>query len=393
MRILFLNGRFPQVSQTFVLNQIDYALEAGHEVDVFCAQLVRGIGHEIIARHDLYRRFIYGLPPDLRNLGRLAQSVGRDPGRALRSVGKLVTGRTGPVEVLAALQLDQAPDVIVANFGPNGIVGAKLKRHYFPGAKLVTIFHGHDVSSYPKAHGWQRYRAIAPQIDLALCVAELWAAELRREAGIPAEVHYLGIPLDALPRRVPRSGEAFQILFAGRMVEKKGTEYLVYAVRELLARGHRVRARLIGDGPLVPELQRLAGQLGIASQVTFDGAQSHTEVLAAMAAADCLVAPSVTAANGDSEGIPVTIMEAMGCGLPVVSTYHAGIPELVENAVSGLLAPERDVDALRGHIEALIQSPELGQRIATAARMVIETRFDASIQNAKLFARMEALVR
>lgn len=391
MRILFLNGRFPQVSQTFVLDQIDYALKAGHEVDIFCAQLTPGIQHQIIAQHALYDRFIYGLPPDPRNLGRLAASALKHPARTLRAMGKLASG-AGPVAVLAALQLDHAPDVIIANFGPNGIVGAALKRHFYPDAKLVTIFHGHDVSSYPKEHGWEPYRAIADTIDLALCVANVWAEEVRQKAGIAAEVHYLGIPLQNLPPRATREDGPFRLLFVGRMIEKKGVEYLLEAIRQLADAGYNVSAGLIGDGPLLAHLKQTAASLGIAGRVTFAGAQTHEAVLQAMARADCLVAPSITATNGDSEGIPVTIMEAMASGLPVVSTVHAGIPELIENGVSGLLAPERDAGALRTCIEHLIHNRGATE-MAQAARTVIESRFDAAKQNARLFARIEALGR
>jgi colanic acid/amylovoran biosynthesis glycosyltransferase len=391
MRILFLNGRFPQVSQTFVLNQIDYALTAEYDVDIFCAKLVPGIEHDVISRHDLYRRFLYGLPVDGRNFGRLATAALRDPAGTLGSASGLLTKRVGPVETLASMQVRHAPDVIVANFGPNGIVGAALKQHFFPQAKLVTIFHGHDVSSYPKKHGWAPYRALAPMIDLPLSVARVWAEELRQNAGIAAEVHYLGIPLNALPSRTETGDRPFELLFVGRMVEKKGGEQLLRAVRGLVGAGRDVRTRLLGDGPLLADLKRLAESLGLSDRVAFDGVKRHDEVLAAMASADCLVAPSVTAANGDSEGIPVTIMEAMAVGLPVVSTFHAGIPELVENGVSGLLAPERDVMTLQRQVEALIASPEASRRMATAARRVIENRFDAAVQNARLFARLERL--
>lgn len=313
--------------------------------------------------------------------------------RAVRSAAGLATRRVGPVEALAAMQLKHAPEVMVANFGPNGIVGAALKRHYFPDAKLVTIFHGHDVSSFPREHGWGPYRAIADAIDLPLCVARVWADELREKAGIGARVHNLGIPLHDIPSRPPRQNRPFQLLFVGRMIEKKGVEYLLRAIKLLADGGLDVGARLIGDGPLLPHLEATATSLGLASRVKFEGAQGHGIVLAAMAVADCLVAPSVTAANGDSEGIPVTIMEAMACGLPVVSTVHAGIPELIETGVSGLLAAERDAEALRAHIKALAASPELVRGIAARARTVIEARFDATKQNARLFAMMDDLRR
>jgi colanic acid/amylovoran biosynthesis glycosyltransferase len=100
---------------------------------------------------------------------------------------------------------------------------------------------------------------------------------------------------------------------------------------------------------------------------------------------DCLALPSVTAADGDQEGIPVTLMEAMACGLPVVSTYHSGIPELVTDGETGLLVPERDVAALAGAIERLMTEEGLARRLADRARRFVAAEFNADIQNPALF--------
>ncbi len=95
--------------------------------------------------------------------------------------------------------------------------------------------------------------------------------------------------------------------------------------------------------------------------------------------------PSVTAADGDQEGIPVTLMEAMAAGLPVVSTYHSGIPELVTDNETGLLVPERDAAALADAIERLMIEPGLGERLAENARRFVAVNFNASVQNKVLF--------
>ena len=104
-----------------------------------------------------------------------------------------------------------------------------------------------------------------------------------------------------------------------------------------------------------------------------------------MAEADCLALPSVTAADGDQEGIPVTLMEAMATGRPVVSTYHSGIPELIADDDTGLLVPERDAEALAAAIERLMTEPALGPRLAARAREFVAAEFNAAIQNRALF--------
>jgi colanic acid/amylovoran biosynthesis glycosyltransferase len=132
----------------------------------------------------------------------------------------------------------------------------------------------------------------------------------------------------------------------------------------------------VGDGPLAGELRHRIEELGIASQVCILGWKSHPEIVEIMEASHVLLAPSITADDGDEEGIPNVIKEAMAIGLPVVSTWHAGIPELVTDGVSGFLVPERDVSALADKIIALHDHPESWTELARAGRHKIEAEFE-----------------
>src|SRR5207253_10169038 len=132
-----------------------------------------------------------------------------------------------------------------------------------------------------------------------------------------------------------------------RLVPKKGIEYAIRAVAkvvpQLAADGRRVQYQIVGDGQLRDSLVQLTEQLGLDQSVTFLGWKTHAEVAALIAEADALLAPSITADDGDKEGNPVSIMEALAVGRPVFSTFHSAIPEIVRDGVNGFLVAERDV--------------------------------------------------
>jgi colanic acid/amylovoran biosynthesis glycosyltransferase len=290
-------------------------------------------------------------------------------------------------DLVCALQIDRAPDVIVANFGQNGIVAARIKQAFFPEARLAVIFHGYDLSAYVAAHGWEGYRRAAPAIDIAIAVNRPWASLLAANVPLRAiAIHHLGVDLARIPAR-DRTGRGgrFAVLFVGRMVEKKGLRVLLAAIAALRAQGRDLEVQAIGDGPEEIALRAEASAAGLDGSVTFHGSQPHDVVLRMMNRCDCLALPSVTAANGDQEGIPVTLMEAMAAGLPVVSTYHSGIPELVTDGETGLLVPERDADALAGAIGRVMTEIGLADRLAANARRFVAAEFNAAIQNRRLF--------
>jgi colanic acid/amylovoran biosynthesis glycosyltransferase len=225
-------------------------------------------------------------------------------------------------------------------------------------------------------------------VDLALTVNALFAERLRRHGEFSnVEVLHLGVDLSACPRRAPHQDDAFALLFVGRLIEKKGAQVLLRAVSQL--RDMPWRLHVIGEGPLRDALIAEARALGIASRVVFYGARDHEFALRMMASCDCFVLPSVTALDGDMEGIPVSLMEAMGIGIPVVSTFHSGIPELITDGVHGRLVPERNVDALAQAIREVRTDPA---RYVEAARARIVREFAMQTQYDRLFARLERLV-
>jgi len=185
----------------------------------------------------------------------------------------------------------------------------------------------------------------------------------------------------------------FHIVVAARLVEKKGHTYLFEAVRLLNIRNVPVSVDLAGDGPLREDLIHKAMALGLTKQVTFLGALSHRRLLKQMEAGtwDALVLPSITTALGEKEGIPVSLIEAMAHGIPVVSTTTGGIPELLEGG-AGLLVPPKDPVALADAIECLANEPKLGKQLAEAGRKRVEDSFAVESAVAELVRRFEACV-
>jgi colanic acid/amylovoran biosynthesis glycosyltransferase len=285
-------------------------------------------------------------------------------------------------------------DVVHCEFGHLGILGLRLKQIGALRGTLVTSFRGNDSTGFLRAHPGV-YRELFAQGDLFCPVSE----SLRQRivaAGCPAKrtvIVHSGIDLTALPHRPPyrKADEPTRLLTVGRLVEKKGIEYAVRAVGHLVKSGRQVRLTVAGDGPLGSALAQLIGAEGLQDHVRLIGWVDDDRVPGLLREAHILVAPSVTAASGDTEGIPNTVKEAMASGLPVVSTWHGGVPELVEDGVSGLLAPEKDAAALADRLAYLIDHPDLWRRLSQAARHKVEAEFDIEALNDKLLGLYRGL--
>jgi len=185
-------------------------------------------------------------------------------------------------------------------------------------------------------------------------------------------------------------GRELRVLCVARLVEKKGVPYLCEAVVRLVRRGVPLRLDVIGDGPLHAALRRFVDEQGMQDAIHILGRRDTAYVQQALRGADVFALPSVTAADGDQEGIPVSLMEAMASGVPCLSTVHSGIPELIEDGRSGWLVPERDVEAL-ADVLARIQAGDFDlAAIAREARLTVETHFDQRRLHDSLAAQLNA---
>ena len=299
-----------------------------------------------------------------------------------------IGARLGRWQPIAARLRREQPRLIHAHFGPDGLAALPLAEALR--VPLVTTLHGYDVGRTRRRLllsgrlSWVRY-ALGQDRLVAGCALFLAVSDAVRRAalarGFPAErttTHYLGVNLT----QFPAGGEPDPalVLHVGRLVEKKGTAILIDAVARLPG----ARLVVIGDGPERARLQQRAAALG--DRVRFLGALPPGDVAAWMRRAWLLAAPSLTAADGDAEGLPTVIVEAAASALPTVATRHSGIPEVVSDGETGFLVPEHDVDALAARLAVLLESVDLRRRMGAAARMQAEQRFDLSRQSARLEA-------
>jgi colanic acid/amylovoran biosynthesis glycosyltransferase len=174
------------------------------------------------------------------------------------------------------------------------------------------------------------------------------------------------------------------ILAVGRLVEKKGLDDALEALSLLARRGVSFTYRVIGDGPLLGELQAQVRRLHLEDQVEFAGAMPRPEVFREMGRCDVFFLPSREASSGDREGTPTVLIEAGALGIPCVATFHAGTPEIILDGKTGLLAAERDHERLADHLQSLAGDPALRQRLGDAARAHIDTEFELASQCARL---------
>ncbi|WP_370604057.1 colanic acid biosynthesis glycosyltransferase WcaL [Escherichia coli] len=406
MKVGFFLLKFPLSSETFVLNQITAFIDIGFEVEIVALQ--KGDTQNTHAAWTKYNlaartRWLQDEPT-----GKVAKLRHR-ASQTLRGIHRKNTwqalnlkryGAESRNLILSAICGQVAKplhaDVFIAHFGPAGVTAAKLRELGVIRGKIATIFHGIDISSREVLnHYTPEYQQLFRRGDLMLPISDLWAGRLQK-MGCPREkiaVSRMGVDMTRFsPRPVKAPATPLEIISVARLTEKKGLHVAIEACRQLKELGVAFRYRILGIGPWERRLRTLIEQYQLEDVIEMPGFKPSHEVKAMLDDADVFLLPSVTGADGDMEGIPVALMEAMAVGIPVVSTLHSGIPELVEADKSGWLVPENDARALAQRLAAFSQldTDELAP-VVKRAREKVEHDFNQQVINRELASLLQAL--
>ena len=404
VRIAFLPGRFPVLSETFVRAQVTGLRERGHEVRVHAeapdpgeplhaGARDRGVGEQTRYRPRLPASWAARA---VKGLGLLARG---GPLRLLPALNVLRHGRlaaSGRLLYAAAPLAGEGPfDVAHAHFGPNGSLAVALRSAGLLDCPVVTSFHGYDANVLPKTLGPGIYERLFAEGEL-FTVGSDFMRERLVSLGAPegrVRKHPAGVDTARLPfsERRPGEGGEIRLLTVGRLVEVKGVEHGLRAVAVLAGELPALRYEVVGDGPLRGDLEALAGELGIAARVEFTGGATHEEVLGSYARSHLFLLPSVRGADGAEEGQGLALLEAQAAGLPVVASRSGGIPEGLRDGESGFLVPEGDSAAIAERVLHLARHHETWPAMGRAGRAHVEDRFDLAVLNDRLVAIYEEL--
>jgi colanic acid/amylovoran biosynthesis glycosyltransferase len=415
MRVAMFVGCFPLVSETFILRQIVALIQRGHDVDIYSdtrpwdGQAV----HRDVNTYGLVTRTTYmDLPPEvamelpawpptgetwlpgatqaipnarrlLRAIPTVARVAASSPRLTLEALrpskyGFRAASLSAAHRLAVLSRVRRRYDVLHAQFGTIGDIFRFAKDLWR--APLIVSFRGYDYSRWPREQGRGVYRWLFKAVDAVTVNTEF--ARRRVEAlGCPqGKIRKIPSSIEvsefAFHERSRRPDERLRLLTVARLVEMKGVEYSIRAVAELARQHVNLQYDIVGDGPLRASLEQLTRHLGVASLITFHGARDLDAVRRMMDQAHVFVLASVTAANGDEEGLGNVLVEAQASGLPVVATEHNGFPETIVPDRSGYLVPERDVQALAARLADVIARADEWPAMGRAGRAHVEGHYD-----------------
>ncbi len=303
------------------------------------------------------------------------------------ALGRMLYKQLGHAGNLAAIRAHN-PVAIHAHFGRGGALALPLAKQL--GIPLYVTFHGGDATKTTHQRRrvlptiYQRRLAALQSYASGFLAVSDFVAERLRQQGFPAmklRTHYIGLDLSAMTAPAKRSPQV-PYLFVGRLVAKKGVDVLLRALQELRVMGHEPQLQIAGTGPDEGVLRAMAQGL---DNVEFLGWQTPDQLARRWANCRGVIVPSREAPNGDCEGLPTVVLEALRAGAPVIATDHAGIPEIIRDNVTGILCPEADATALAHAIHRHMTTDDgIVMEMVTAGQHELRSRFDAHLQSSRL---------
>jgi colanic acid/amylovoran biosynthesis glycosyltransferase len=400
MKIAYVMSRFPRLSETFVLGEMLAVEEHGLEVELFPLLREReDVVHaeaQALALRAHYQPFLS--PAILRSQ---LYFLLRSPGAYLGALTDLLRGTWGSrnyfvgalgifpkVAHAARLMRAEGIDHVHCHFS-NHPAAAGFVIHRLTGLPYSFTAHGFDLH-VDRHMLCEKVAEAAFVVPISEYNRRLMLEECGGRAEERAVVIHCGVDTDFFrPRESAPPEPPFSLLCVGTLHAVKGQKFLVEACRLLHEEGIDLACTLIGDGPDRVELAGAIAGAGLEGRVQLGGRRTRSDIAGLLRSAHAVAVPSIPTAEGKREGIPVVLMEAMASGVPVVASGISGIPELVDDGVSGLLVPPGDPRSLARALRRLHDDPALRERFARAGRAKVVREFDVRANAAKLVSQFE----
>ncbi|MGB2864547.1 MAG: glycosyltransferase [Sedimentisphaerales bacterium] len=293
---------------------------------------------------------------------------------------------------LAAYLKKNKFDIVLVEYGMTGLaVMNACERANIP---FVVHFHGYDAYSHKYLERYSdRYRLMFDKAAAIIAVSKDMVEQLVSLGATREKISYIpsGADPDMFADAAPGKSEPI-IVSVGRFVDKKAHYLTLLAFKKVNERFPQAKLIFVGDGPFLGICKEIANAYGLNGSVTFLGSVSHEKVAEIMRMARAFVLHCITPDSGNSEGTPNVIMEASAVGLPVVSTKHAGIMDVVVHGETGFLVEERDVDAMAGYMAKLLENPKQAEKMGQAGRERIKQYFTIEISSEKVWQLIKKVV-
>ena len=386
-RVGYVLKRYPRYSETFIVNEILAHERAGLEIEIFALRPpVDSHFQGAIAR--VRAPVTYLLAEGKKIL---------DFWAAIEEASEVVPGLwtaletargEDPYDVFRAVMLAREVRLkgithLHAHFATSATTVARLASH-FTGLPYTFTAHAKDI--FHESVRTEDLRRKLSDAASVITVSDYNLAYLREKYGTAAERVqriYNGLELEEFPYVAPDDRPP-SIVSVGRLIEKKGFDDLIEACGILAQRNCHFNCQIIGSGPLEADLRARIERLGLDSKVQMLGPRSQSEVIKHVQDAAIFAAPCVVGTDGNRDGLPTVLLEAMALGTPCISTDVTGIPEVLHDGETGLMVPQHDAVALADAMERTLADSALRVQLATKARQLIETEFDIHRNAARL---------
>jgi glycosyltransferase involved in cell wall biosynthesis len=398
LKVAYTMSRFPKLTETFILYEILALEKMGVQVELFpLLHEKQSVRHPEAAKMEQrahFHPFISG-----KILAANLHYILRKPRTYFGTLTEVLAGTFGSVNFFVGA-IGIYPKAVRMAYEMEKLGVAHLHAHFctHPAVAALIVHRLAGISYSFTAHGSdlhverrmldQKIKAAAFAITISNFNKNVMIEECGEAMADKIFVVRCGVDVDQFkPNFKKEANRPFQIVCVASFEEVKGHQYLVEACKILRDRGVNFQCHLVGYGPLRNQVIQQVNRLGLADCIVIHPPRPRQEIINMLTEADVKVLPSVPTKQGKREGIPVVLMEAMACGLPVVSSQLSGIPELVENSRSGILVEPRDARGLSDALIQLYENPQLRRKMGEAGREKVVREFNLQ-KNAERLAKL-----